>query len=727
MFGLKRFSVGAWAWAFLGSVIFAQTPTTISVVSGNGQVACAACTGLGSQLRVFEPMVVLVTDGQGNPAGSTAVNWSIVNGTQNSPSLTSAQTATASDGTSSNNLTFSFSGNSVYTVVASLPGTSSSVTFTLTTSAPETSNTHIFATITSGLYTTLTGTAGGTGSPNIQVQVQDFTGAPVPNVSLRLIPAPGYTPGASVSCATGAGADIGSALTDATGVATCTPVFGPIPGNGSFVVLVGGVANAKNGTGPIGYLQFPNAPIPIQVSAAAPSSMKIISGNPQTGNPGQALAAPLVAEVDGSGGGPVAGQTVTWSVTPAGAATLSTSTSTSDANGRVSTNVSLVASASGTVQVVASVSSSISVTFTINVNIQVTGLSKASTSGDLQTAAPGAAFSQPLVVQVSTAAGQSAANIPVQFTISGPGAGTLSATTASTNSVGQASVTVTAGTNLGAITVTAYAAGVPPVSFTLTVAPPGPQITSASLMNGAGFYTTDQQSHSALSPCAIGTVSGAGIAPTVQGVVTAPMFGPLPYQLAAVSIAFNASSPNAPLYNVANVGGQQQASFQVPCDVTLSESVPVTVTVSGVSKTVNVAVRAASPGIFQFTDSDGLQHAVLIHPDGSFVTISNPAHAGETLRMYATGMGPVTPPLATNAVPVAGTDSVAAANVVVALNNSGARVVSARRAPGLVGVDEVTFQIPSTATPGLGILYVAVGFVNPPGFYVSNTAWVTIQ
>lgn len=701
-----------------GALASAQTPANISVVSGNGQLVCGLCTTAIE--KFFEPMVVLVTDAQGNPVPSATVNW-VISGSGGAAALANSQTLTSTNGTASNTIIATF-GNVrlAYTVIASLPNTASGITFSLTAGAPESSTQYANPVINSSLYQTITGNAGGTGAPPIVVQVVDFAAAPIPNVSVRLIPSPNYTPGASATCATGAGADPGSVLTDATGTATCTPIFGPVPGSGSYSIMIGGVLNATvnaNG-GPLGYAVFSSDFI--QVAAGTPASMKTISGTGQSASPGQAVANALVAEVDTSAGNPLAGQSVTWSVSPANAATLSPLVSTSDSSGRVSNTVTLTAAAAGTVTVTASVSSTVSVNFSISVNTQVTGISKL--SGDGQTTPVNTAFPNPLTVQVNVTSGQSAGNIPVRFSISGPG--TLSSASATTNSSGQASVSVTAGATAGAITVTATA-GSSSVSFALTAAPPGPAITSSSFVNGAGFYTTNTI-QSALSPCAVGTVTGSGIAPSVQGVVPAPMFGPLPYQLAGVTITFNNSQ--APLYNVSNINGQQQASFQVPCDLTPADSVPATVTVNGSSATVSVVVRSAGPGIFTFADTDGYQRGVLVRPDGSFVTSKNPAHAGEILHVYATGLGQVSPTLATNSVPVAGTDSVAQGNIVVALNNSGVRVVSARRAPGLVGVDDIAFQLPSPAPTGNGVLYVAVYPIDhPSNLEVSNAVWILIQ
>ena len=106
-------------------------------------------------------------------------------------------------------------------------------------------------------------------------------------------------------------------LTDLSGNATCYPVFSG-SGTGAFYILVGGVPGTDIGTalylqafGPYSFTSIPGAPTAVQ----------IVSGNNQVGIIGQTLN-PLVAKLVDASGNPVQGQTMVWSVLPAGAATL---------------------------------------------------------------------------------------------------------------------------------------------------------------------------------------------------------------------------------------------------------------------------------------------------------------------------------------------------------------------------------------------------------------------
>jgi uncharacterized protein (TIGR03437 family) len=318
-------------------------------------------------------------------------------------------------------------------------------------------------------------------------------------------------------------------------------------------------------------------------------------------------------------------------------------------------------------------------------------------------------------VQVNGSNNQPLANFQVSFTATGPV--TLSAASATTDSSGRAQVTVTAGSTPGTATVTASGGGFSQ-SFTITVIPPGPALTASSFMNGADFQT------GFLSPCGIATIIAPGIAPNVQGVVVpGSLFGPLPYTLANVKVTFGNSQ--APIFNVANVNGQQQVTVQVPCDVTPGSSVAVSVNVSGGNGTINIPIMIASPGVFRTVMSDGRARVVAVRPDGSFVSLENPARKGEIIRAYTTGLGPVTPPVGTNAIPVSGIDSTVQGQVIVGVNNAGARLISARIAQNLIGIDEVTFQVPNDAPSGNNVVF-SIGINAPGDTQTRNSAGTSI-
>jgi len=299
-------------------------------------------------------------------------------------------------------------------------------------------------------------------------------------------------------------------------------------------------------------------------------------------------------------------------------------------------------------------------------------------------------------------------NASVTFAVTA-GSATVGSPTAITGANGQASTTVTAGSSAGNITVTATIGNFS-VSFSLTSQLPGP--TNITIVNGASFQP-------GISPGGVAVIFGNGIAPSVQGLVTANnIFGSLPLTLAGVTITFNGTQ--APIFYISNSNGQQQVSVQVPFEVTPGPAVSVVISsAGGGSATVSTAVKAYAPGAFT-TNSFGQTIALAQRPNGSFVGLTNTALQGEITTFYVTGLGQVTPAAITGS---GGDPTLGAAasllppqivNVSVAagVNNAGAPLIGATYVPGLVGVYAVTFQIPSNA---------ATGFSQPFGLIVTDS------
>ena len=724
--------------AVLAGLFCAHTASAqdITIISGNGQLSCQVCFS-------FMPLIVRVTDSNGIPQANVQVNWAITSGGFGAGLLSGATTTTAFDGTTFNTYGYvstppqgsPFQQYVQSTVTAST--SNAAVGFSLSQALYDPSNSSIPAvSVTTGAFVQsllvglpLTGQAGTTGSTPIQVQVVATRGPVIANVSLQLVNFQDPSLGPVVNCAGSAAAgEPNTVLSDANGVVTCSPVFGGTPGTGRFYILVGAGGQPPADPNLPPFANFAIGPLNLTVTAAQPGLIRVIQGNGQSAAPSQVLSSPLQVEVDTASGSPVAGQSVSWTVSPAGAVSFSNVNSSTDVNGRASVTATLSGSALGSILITATCAgcpaSSRSVTFSVTSVLPVTLTGIQIVSGNNQTALVNATFGLPLVVQVTASNGQPAANVGVQFSVTGPAS--LSSSTVPTDFSGRAQVSVAAGAAAGSVTVTATVAGFTQ-SFSLTVIPPGPTLSAGNFYNGADFQA------GSISPCSIATIIAPGLAPGIQGVVTpGSLFGPLPYLLASDSVTFNGTQ--APIFNVANVSGlQPQITVQVPCEVVPASSVAVTVTVNGISSTVNVPVLAASPGIFQTTMSDGVVRAVAIRPDGSWVTLANPARRGEIVRAYATGLGVTSPAVGTNATAVPGTDAIVQGTVIVGITNTagqgeGVRVFNARVAPNLIGVFEIPFLVPADAATGNNVSF-SIGVI-PAGSSTpiySATAKIPIQ
>lgn len=676
---------------------------TVSIVSGQGQVTCLGfCINSKQQ---FDPLVVKVVDAAGRPLANATVTWTVTSGQYSVISANSSVTDTNGQTSVLYSSSF-FQGNAGYffsflqgqvTASAGL----NAVTFTETQgiSNPQSPTTApIVISIPAG--TLFEGKAGTPSATPMAVGVTSTLGSPIPGVSVTLSTddLPG---GPTVACQSTPGNPPGMVLSDATGVANCTLLFGPQVGQtATFKVNVGG-----------GY--FTSSPLSFTVSVGPAGQILITRGNNQQATvPGTNLPAPLVATVADLGGNPVGGSNVTWSVIPSNAATLFNQRNQSAVDGLVSANVT-IAAVTGPFQVKVALNDNptISASFTVQApTISISSFTKV--SGDGQDAGQNSPFSAPLIV-LASANNAPAVNIPVSFTVSS-GSATLSAASVPTNTQGQAQVSVTAGNTIGPVVVTATA-GTLSQAFNLTVRAPGPSFTSSSFVNA-------YSQQAGISPCSLSTINAASIAPGVVGLTTAPFFGPLPKSVKGTTVAFgNTLAP------IVNANGPDSITVQVPCDAAPG-NVQVTISVLGTPKTATITVASVSPGILETTLPDGTTRAVLVRQDGSIVDpVSNPARKGDIIRMYVTGLGATIPSAVTGGVPVPGGDSNVTGTVIVGINNSGVRLVSAKAALNMIGTAEVAFEVPQDAPTGDRVLSVAINSADGGNTVFSKGSLITIQ
>jgi uncharacterized protein (TIGR03437 family) len=830
----------------------AQTSSvqSLSAESGNGQVACIC---LGPTLQAFQPISVIATDIHGNPVSGATVTWTVTSGQM---AIGGSTSVTAGNGIATQTMSiggFVNVAGAIPYLVSTIQATSnnSTVVFTETQSLVANGVSAIKAdppTLNGASLgnATLSADVGSTLSTPIQVFMGGYGTASdgVPNVSVRILneqSSPALTCSSNAQGTNGGGyADLGSVLSNSQGFANCYPTFSG-SGPGTYYVLIGGVPGTDINSAL--YMQV-YGPYNFSSIAGAPAAVQIVSGNNQVGAIGQQLQ-PLVAKLVDSNGNPVQGQTMVWSVIPAGAVGLSNTSPVTDNNGEVSISVDLdlLASAGAAITVALQSNSNISATFQETVRGALTAMNYI--SGNNQSAQVGTNFALPLVVQVVNGAG-AVSGYPVQYLVSGqvsligsttvgtnslgdasvtvmagnlPGTATvtavagvltysftltitsgspapppngisiisgnsqtaiigaafaqplvvqvnstagpisgytvnfssssqfsLSGSSAITNSSGQASITVTAGLSPGTGTVNASVSGFS-VTFNLTITPSGPQISPSSFLNAASRQV------GALSPCSLAILTAEGLTPDagIADLTTGPIFGRYPKSVNNLVVTF--SGVPAPILRVAMGATYPEVTLQVPCEVTPGSAVPVTVNINGGgSATTNIPIAVVSPGIFQQVMSDGVSRAVALRGDGSFADIggadsydpNNPVRQGEYTRFYLTGLGATNPQVGTDGIEdpnsyvssptnPAGVESLVAGTVQAGFpgSNASVQVVAAHAAPGLIGVYEVEVLIPNNAPTGNNVP-ISIGIVpfgsssSTPGVFGPNSA-VPIQ
>jgi uncharacterized protein (TIGR03437 family) len=656
-------------------------PTLVSIVSGNGGLFQA-----GAGLPLDAPLTVKVVDKTGAPTKNAVVTFQVVDGPVGN--FNNGTTATDENGIATSGYTFPFP-------QTGLPFQASHITATATTSGGTFIGSVTFVETTYVLNNSLnfndptgrpearlvapqtymiTGGEGDVVSNAIVYSVHSTSGGqslPIPNVGVEMVNALDPTMPAPASCQA-------NALTDQNGSVSCNLTIGCSAG----LTDIGIYASIGGG--------YRLDPLTLHVGQGSSRTITMNAGNNQSGHVGDTLPQALVATVTDNCGTPVTGATVTWQVTK-GSATLSNTNNVSNSLGQVSTKV-VFGQTQGPVQVAVSIGMSASAVFSLTSTVVVSSVTV--TGGSGQTAITGAVFPQPITFQVKDANGNPVPGVQVNFSVTG--SISVSPASATTNSQGVVSTTATAGGAPGSATVSGSYSTLK-ATATLTVNAAGPMLISTSFVNAASFQP-------GLVPCGLATAMGHGIAPNLQGVVSgASGFGPLPYTLTwgtGNSITMTINGTPVPLYNLVNMNGTEQVTFQTPCEVVPGTPATAVVQVNGGTTTVTgIQVFTAQPGMFTWLGPNNKPYgSVISAKDGSYVTPSNLARRGEMYYMVATGLGQVTPPTLTDAAGI-GNQNVNLP-VIIGVDNAGVPVISAQYLPGSIGEYVVEFQIPMDAPTG---------------------------
>jgi len=214
-------------------------------------------------------------------------------------------------------------------------------------------------------------------------------------------------------------------------------------------------------------------------STTSQASLTKLSGDNQAGVVGSASDTPLVVQFGAPGAGTLSGQPINWTVI-SGDATLSAAGTQTDTNGLSQITFNF-GSTPGPVVIEAS---SIGGKVDFNATSYVATATVA--GGNNQTAAIGTTLA-PFVVQIGSTqtSAKGLSGVPVQWKITS-GQGVLSAPTTISGSNGQATNTLTLGSNPGTVTVTATLPGSGAVSNTFTAHSVG----SASIASFSGDLQT---------------------------------------------------------------------------------------------------------------------------------------------------------------------------------------------------------------------------------------------
>ncbi len=402
-----------------------RTPRSIRIVSGEDQEGAS-----GSALA--NPFIVEVRDGTGSAFEGVPVTFSVTAG---GGTLSATNTTTGANGRAETTLTLG-PGAGTNTVEVTADGIQGKKVFNAEgTRAP------MSLKIISG--NEQQGQPGAALEKPFVVEVRDHSDNPLPEVQVTFSVSSG---GGSLSAA--------SVTTDASGRAESTLTLGPEPGTNTVAVAIADVQGEQTFTAE---------------GVRIPTSLEIISGDDQQGQPGAALEKPFVVEVRDKSDNPLPDVQVTFSVT-SGGGTLSATTPTTDSNGRVESRLTLGPNPG-----------------TNTVTVSVTGIQEERTfnaegiripkafwiiSGIDQQGVIGEALAHPFVVEVRDQSGEPMSGVEVMFSVTA-GGGTLSTTGVVTDANGRAESILTLGPDPGTNTVAVSVTGLEEEqSVSATAGPP---------------------------------------------------------------------------------------------------------------------------------------------------------------------------------------------------------------------------------------------------------------
>ena len=128
----------------------------------------------------------------------------------------------------------------------------------------------------------------------------------------------------------------------------------------------------------------------------------------------------------------------------------------------------------------------------------------------------------------------------------------------------------------------------------------------------------------------------------------------------------------------------------------------------GIQGTLTVyLIPLSSPQVVSTTNGPAIVHAT----DGSAVTPSKAAKAGEVLTLYATGLGPTVPPLSPGSTFTANPLQMSNSPIAITVAGQAADVLYAGGYPGSTDGFQVNFRVPSGVSAGMAPLQLSAAFI----------------
>jgi uncharacterized protein (TIGR03437 family) len=236
-------------------------------------------------------------------------------------------------------------------------------------------------------------------------------------------------------------------------------------------------------------------------------------------------------------------------------------------------------------------------------------------------------------------------------------------------------------------------------------------LATGGILNAASYGITPSNANptATVAPGSIAAVFGTSMTSVNEASAGAV---PLPDELGGATLSIDGF--NTPQF----FASRNQLNVQIPWELPVGAENATLIQGTG-SATAVVQVVPYLPGIFT-ADGSGSGQGIVVHsssgslaaPSGVYGS-SSPASKGENLVIYATGLGPVSPPASTGAASSTDPPSETTTSPSVSVGGVPAVVTFSGLTPGLVGLNQVNFIVPDNAPSGNAVpLALTIGNVT---------------
>ena len=146
-----------------------------------------------------------------------------------------------------------------------------------------------------------------------------------------------------------------------------------------------------------------------------------------------------------------------------------------------------------------------------------------------------------------------------------------------------------------------------------------------------------------------------------------------------------------------------QINMQLPFETAVGSASTLVSASGALSSASPVNVSTVAPGILT-QDSSGTGLGLITDAlTGALITAAAPIARGQIVTVYASGFGPVNPPVATGSAALASPLSFTANTVTAKVGGVDAKVTFAGLAPTFVALYQLNIEIPATAPTGAAV------------------------